>query len=194
MEKRIGFGARLGAVVIDVVIIGVLNFVIGGTIATMLGIGVISGVGEVGTKVSPEAAAEAAAGMISGLIATVLAMAAIMAILTLVYFLIEGIVGASPGKMILGIKVGTADGKQGNIALYLKRWGIKNLPNLLGLLAAVLGMAGVTAGVGIIGIIAQIISVILLIGAFWIFGASKQCLWDKLAGTAIYKRSDLSAG
>lgn len=187
MENRIGFGARFGAVVIDVVIIGVLNFVIGGTITTMLGIGMMSAAGAQGSP-------EAAAGMISGLIATVLAMAAVMAILTLLYFLIEGVVGASPGKMILGIKVGTADGKQGNIALYLKRWGVKNFPNLLGLLAAILGMVGVTAVVGILGIISQIASLVLLIGAFWIFGASKQCLWDKLAGTAIYKRSDLSAG
>ncbi|MEE8434950.1 MAG: RDD family protein, partial [bacterium] len=115
------------------------------------------------------------------------------AILMLLYFLIEGIVGASPGKMILGIKVGTADGKQGNIALYLKRWGIKNAPNLLGLLAAILGMVGVSDPGGIIGILSQIIALVLLIGAFWIFGASKQCLWDKLAGTAIYKRSDLTA-
>ena len=194
MEKRIGFGARLGAALIDGVIIAVLNFVIGGTITTMLGIGMVNVAGELGTKVSPEAAAEAVTGMISGLIATVLAMIAVMAILMLLYYLIEGIFGASPGKMILGIKVGTADGKQGNIALYLKRWAIKNFPHLLGLLAAILGMVGITGLVGIVGIISQIAGLVLLNGAFWIFGASKQCLWDKLAGTAIYKRSDLTAG
>ena len=153
----------------------------------MLGIGMMSAAGGAATP-------EAAAGMISGIIATFLAMAAVGAILMLLYFLIEGIVGASPGKMILGIKVGTADGKEGSISLYLKRWAIKNLPNLLGLLGVVFGMVGITGLVGIIGIISQIIGLVLLIGAFWIFGASKQCLWDKLAGTAIFKRSDLTAG
>ena len=186
MENRIGFGARLGAVLIDVVIIGVLNFVIGGTVATMLGIGMMSTAGAVDSP-------EAAAGMISGMIAGMLAMMAISAILGVLYFLIEGVTGASPGKMILGIKVGTIDGKQGNIALYLKRWAIKNLPSLLLVLSTVLGLAGLTGLVGIIGIISQIIALVLLIGAFWIFGASKQCLWDKLAATAIFKRSDLTA-
>lgn len=192
MEKRIGFGARLGAAVIDVLIIFGLNFLVGGTITTMLGIGMVNVAGELGTKVSPEAAA--VEGMVAGIIATVLAMVAVMAILTLLYYLIEGIFGASPGKMILGIKVGTADGKQGNIGLYLKRWAIKNFPHLLGLLAAILGMVGIIGLVGIVGIISQIVALILFVGAFWIFGASKQCLWDKLAGTAIYKRSDLTAG
>ena len=194
MEKRIGFGARLGAAVIDVLIIFGLNFLVGGTITTMLGIGMVNVAGELGTKVSPEAAAAAVEGMVAGIIATVLAMVAVMAILTLLYYLIEGIFGASPGKMILGIKVGTADGKQGNIGLYLKRWAIKNFPHLLGLLAAILGMVGIIGLVGIVGIISQIVALILFVGAFWIFGASKQCLWDKLAGTAIYKRSDLTAG
>ena len=191
MEKRIGFGARLGAAVIDVLIIFGLNFLVGGTITTMLGIGMVNVAGELGTKVSSEAAA--VEGMVAGIIATVLAMVAVMAILTLLYYLIEGIFGASPGKMILGIKVGTADGKQGNIALYLKRWAIKNFPHLLGLLAAILGLVGIIGLVGIVGIISQIVALNLFVGAFWIFGASKQCLWDKLAVTAIYKRSDLTA-
>ena len=186
MENRIGFGARFGAAIIDGVIIGVLNFVIGGTIVTMLGIGMMSAAGGAATP-------EAAAGMLSGMIATVLAMVAIISLLYVVYFLIEGIVGASPGKMILGIKVGTADGKQGNIGLYLKRWGIKNSPYLLMVLAMVLGLVGVSDPGGIIGIIGQVLGLIIFIGAFLIFGASKQCLHDKLAGTAIYKRSDLSA-
>lgn len=193
MEKRIGFGPRFGAAVIDMVVITVVNMVIGTTIAGMMGVGMVVTAGSMGDKTDPAAAAAAAAGMISGMIAGILAMAAVGAIIGLVYFLIEGFTGATPGKMILGLKVGTPEGKAGNVSLYMKRWAIKNAPNLLMLLATILAMVGIGDPGGIISIIAIITSIALFIGAFLIFGASKQCLHDKLAATAIFKKADLTA-
>ena len=94
VDERIGFGPRFIASLIDVVIFVVLSFALGMVAGTFLGALVVG------------ATSRSGMGMLG-------AMAGFMVAFTIVgvlYPLIEGITGWSPGKRLRGLLIGTADG------------------------------------------------------------------------------------
>lgn len=174
MEKRIGFLTRFGAAIIDYVLVSILSVVLGATIGGLLGVGA--------GATSEAGAMGGMAGGVMGMMAGILIGAPVIAT---IYFLIEGVLGASPGKMMLGIKIGNADGSRASIGSYLIRWGVKNIYFILGLIAAL-------TQVGIIGTIGMILGLIIFIGCFFVLTAKRQAFHDMAAKTAIFKRSDLT--
>ncbi|MFM8243861.1 MAG: RDD family protein, partial [Crocinitomicaceae bacterium] len=124
------------------------------------------------------AASGSAEGVQTGAVATILGPIIGMAL----YNLVEAITGASVGKMILGLVVANQDGTQGDISLFMKRWAIKNIGYIFTILSI-----WVTAlyWVGSLG------SLIIFIGCFMALGAEKLTLHDKIANTAVYKKSDV---
>ena len=175
MENRIGFGKRLGAAIIDGILITILTMLLGTVVMGIFGLG--AGVaGQSGD-------AEAAAGLIMGMVGSLTIGLPVFATL---YMLIEGVVGASPGKMILGIKIGNADGTPASVGTYLLRWVIKNISFVLGLIAAI-------ASIGIIGTIGNILGLVILIGCFFVLASKRQAFHDMAAKTAIFNRADLAA-
>src|SRR5947207_15838142 len=99
MDKRIGFGTRLGAWVIDVVAV---SFGIG-IIAVFFGgmLGAAAGSQQPGNKIENEA--------LGGLIGAFAGVFVAGPIIGAIYFLIEAFAGATPGKMLLGLRIGTAE-------------------------------------------------------------------------------------
>jgi len=100
MNERSGFGIRLGAMILDGVLVSVGGFLVGGTIGGMLG-GLVGGAGgstmlqleEFANNPEAQAAAGAmAGGMAGGMIGWVLGVV----LFTLIYMLIEAFTGASP--------------------------------------------------------------------------------------------------
>ncbi|MEW5981717.1 MAG: RDD family protein [Acidobacteriota bacterium] len=176
MDKRVGFGPRLAAAVIDVVVITILGLVFGGMLGAALGLGAgaAAGLADAGEAA---AAAAAAAGALGG-------MAIGISLIGFLYSLIEGLTGASPGKMILKLKVGTADGRNAPISTYLTRWAVKYSNALLGTL-------GVITGVPIINWLGTVAGLVVFVGCFLVLGASKQAIHDMVAKTAVYNRADL---
>lgn len=177
MDKRVGFGPRLGAVLMDGIVVWLLSFFLGGTLGAMLGLGAgaIAGAGD-------QAEGAAAAG---ALIGGMLGMMAGFYVFGLLYSLIEAFTGASPGKMILKLKVGTAEGRQAPIQTYLTRWAVKNAGTLLGVLALV-------PGLGILSTLSSIAGLVIFVGCFLVLGQNRQALHDMAAKTAIFKTTDLS--
>ncbi|HEY0742805.1 MAG TPA: RDD family protein [Chryseosolibacter sp.] len=102
------FGARLGAWLIDVIIIGCVQFVVVAPIMTFLGLGVASQVQD------GEITEEAALGMAGGIMAMVGSAMLVTLAITLLYFaLMESSKSqATLGKMALGIKVTDMDGNR----------------------------------------------------------------------------------
>jgi uncharacterized RDD family membrane protein YckC len=181
MEKRVGFGMRFAAACIDLVVVGAVGFVAGATIGGALG----GGIG--GVLGGPAAGDEAAAGAALGAaIGAVLGAVAAFGGFVFLYSLVEAFTGASPGKMILGLKVGTADGRRGGTALYLKRWAIKYSGTLLGLV-------GVLPGLHILGLLAPVAGVAIFVGCFLVLGDARQALHDLGAATAVFRKADLVA-
>jgi len=181
MTKRVGFGMRFAAALIDFAVVGIVGFVAGAAIGSVLG----GGIG--GTLGGPAGGDEAAAGAALGAaIGAVLGAVAAFGGFVFLYSLIEAFTGASPGKLILGLKAGTADGRRGSPALYVKRWAIKYSGTLLGLLGAVPGLQ-------VLGLMAPVAGIAIFIGCFLVLGDKRQALHDLGAATAVFRKADLQA-
>lgn len=173
MEGRVGFGPRLAAVLIDLLFVGIAGFVAGAAIGGALGSWIGGALGESDGAGSASGGLGAAIGALFG------AMAAFGGF-AFFYSLIEAVTGASPGKMMLGLKVGTADGRPGSTALYVKRWVIKFSGTLLGVLGAV-------PGFHVIGLLAPAAGAIVFLGCFLVLGEKRQALHDIAAQTAVFR-------
>jgi uncharacterized RDD family membrane protein YckC len=178
VEKRVGFGARLAASLIDLLIVAVVGFGVGAAIGAMLGLWTGGTLGELGDATAPSGWAGAAVGGLPG------AMAAFL-VVVLSYSLIEGLTGASPGKRMLGLKVGTADGRAGSAAVYMKRWAVKYSAHVLRLL-------GSLPGLHLLGLLATPAGVAILLGCFLALGDKRQALHDIGAATAVFRKADLA--
>ncbi len=176
MDKRVGFGPRLGAAVIDAVVIMIAGGLFGGILGSILGIGAGAAAG---TATDEEAAAVAAAalGFMGGMMVG-------MYLVAILYGLIEAFTGASPGKMILKLKIGTEDGRTAPTAVYFTRWAVKYAGSILGTLGAI-------TGISLVGTLGSLVGFVIFIGCFLVLGDKKQALHDMAAKTAVYLKADL---
>ena len=178
--ERIGFGRRLGAYLLDVVVAGV-----GGGV-----IGMFAGAGLTALFFASEMnegmeEAEALGGGMVALLGGMLGTIAGMMLIFLFIMLLEAITGQTVGKMMLGIKNGDEDGAAASAGKLITRAGIKYIGTILAL------VAGLT-GVIMIGTIGQLLGFAVFIGFFFILGEKKQGFHDMIAKTAVYNKSDLA--
>ena len=113
-----------------------------------------------------------------------LILIALITTFSIVYNLIEGFFGASPGKMIMGLQVANADGSKGDINLYMKRWFIKNANAVLVIINLIVANA-------VLESIASIIGMVIFFGCFAVLGNKKQALHDTIANTAVFKKKEI---
>jgi uncharacterized RDD family membrane protein YckC len=181
---RVGFGKRLLAFLIDGLI--TMTLVVGAAILVMtLGIptgGFIeSQLDDIATMYDimgiPTSAIENIRTFLGGILVSSLVM-------SFFYPLIEGITGASPGKRVLRIMVANADGTAGNTTVYLRRFAVKNISNILQIVALLPGLA-FFEGFGFV------LSLVIFFGCFAVLGASRMALHDIIAQTAVFHREDI---
>jgi uncharacterized RDD family membrane protein YckC len=175
MDKRIGFGPRLGAWLIDLVAVCILV----GIVAVLFGgmLGVAAGAQLEGNKAENEVA-----GGIIGAFAGILLAAPVVGAL---YFAIEGFTGATPGKMLLGLRIGTDSMTPAPLSKLLLRYALKHPHFVLGTLGVFTFSFLSTLGV--------YLGPIAFLGSFLALGEKKQALHDLIAGTAVYPRSALES-
>ena len=181
MDKRVGFGPRLGAAVIDLVLISVVSLMFGGTLGALLGLGVGSLAEAGGNGAGGAAGAGAAVGAVIGALA---GMTAGMYIFGFLYSLIEALTGASPGKMVLKLKIGFEDGRNAPVGTYLSRWAVKYAGTLIGLLALLPGLQ-------LLATVGTLAGFVIFIGCFLVLGDKRQALHDMAAKTAVFNKADL---
>jgi uncharacterized RDD family membrane protein YckC len=157
MERQ-GFGIRLAAFLIDVVALILISIVLG--LIFGLGFGVRFG------------GAAAQAGMGFALVST---------LATLGYWSTEIFMAASPGKKLLGLRIGSETGEVAPQNQLITRWLIKNAANLIGLLAAIPGLGLIFGWLSIAA------GLVIFIGCFLTLGQARQALHDMLAHTAVFK-------
>lgn len=177
MNERVGFGKRLGALCLDVVltmILGVLGgSLLGGVLGGAAGAGAAAGAGGgSGDLMGGGAAAGGIFGMVLGAIAGI-------AVAGVLYGLIEAFTGASPGKMLLGIRIRAANGTEPGMGALLTRYAIKNV-------AALCSMLVLLTSVQIFDTVGNYAGLVVGLGCFMVLGSAKQGLHDLLAGTAVY--------
>jgi uncharacterized RDD family membrane protein YckC len=178
MEQRIGFGPRLGALLIDCLLVGVLVAVLGGIIGGMFGAAAGGGGAAMSTGTGPDATAAAMGGVFGALAGMLIAAA----VLGLAYFLIEGFTGYTLGKLMLGIRIANADGTQAPVSRLLLRWAVKNNNFLLTVLAA-------ASGVRFLATLGSLGGLVIFVGCFLALGASKQALHDRICDTAVWPKN-----
>src|SRR5258706_10479152 len=131
------------------------------------------------------------------------------AFLLLGYGLFEIIMSATPGKRIAGLAIAADDGLPATKKALFKRWAVKQIAVFfacpMALLWTILSPYNnwirvpdfVLPGILGLAIIDTILTGILLLivmgGCFLALGPARQSLHDKLAGTAVYRATDLRA-
>ena len=178
MEKRVGFGPRLGAALIDMVLITIVSLLFGGTLGAMLGLGAGALAGSAGENATGAAAAGAAIGALGGMMIGVY-------IFGFLYSLIEALTGASPGKMVLKLKIGFEDGRNAPASTYVARWAVKYSGTLI-------GMVALMPGLHLLGTVGTLAGFVIFIGCFLVLGDKRQALHDMAAKTAVFNRADLT--
>jgi len=175
MEQRIGFGKRLGALLLDCVIVGVLVVVLGGAVGGMLG---FSAAGLGGAESGAMSGAAAMGAMVGMIAAT--------AVIGLAYFLMEAFTGYTLGKLILGIRIANEDGSQAGVSTLFARWALKNIN-------FVLTVAALFTGIEIFRVLGNVGGLVIFVGCFLVLGMSRQALHDRLVKTAVYPKGMIRA-
>ena len=168
MDRK-GFGPRLGAAILDFLIVlvcvGILALLFGTTIGALLG----------GTVAGP------AGGVAGGLAGAYYLTPMLFPPLAFAYGLIEAFTGASPGKRMIGIIIRTDSGQPAPLATLLLRYLLKNAGSALAFLALLTHLNTLNS-------LSTLASAAITLGFLLTLGESRQALHDRIVGTAVYGR------
>lgn len=183
--KRVGFGPRFAAMMIDsILFLIVITSITFGLIA--LGLTEFFSAKGLATLNLDEDAYEQLEKMISQVmnIDHYFAFVAISPLLGFLYNLIEGFAGASPGKMILGLKIANQDGSEADIKTYMIRWALKNSSGILSFLT-------ILTTITFFNTIGSSFGFAFFVGCFFVLGENKQGFHDMISKTAVYRNRDI---
>lgn len=182
-EKRVGFGKRFGALLLD----GIISMIVPLGAYFLLGTALdgfidssLEATGALEDLSQPGVPDFAVSMSRFGV-----AMGVLGGGFGLLYGLIEVFTGSTPGKMILGMVAANADGTRGNVALWAKRWLIKSAGTILSFIAAITFIQPLSW-------VGSLLSFGFLVGCFFALGNSKQALHDLIAGTAVFHKEDVA--
>jgi uncharacterized RDD family membrane protein YckC len=174
MENRIGFGRRLGAYVIDFVIILGLAFILSNLLSEFLWNFV---------NVSDEEYDQVSK-IYGNFTDTMLTISVSATLLGFLYNLLEGFTGYTLGKLMLGIQIGNQDGTFAAQNKLMLRYAIKNIGTIIGLIA-------IAISIKLVGTVGNILGFVIVIGCFFTLGENKLALHDMVAKTAVYRKNEL---
>jgi len=102
----------------------------------------------------------------------------------ILYWSIEAFTGASPGKRILKLRIGREDGAIAVPSVIAMRTAIKMSDRILKLIALVpvtdIVARGITSA-------SSLVEIVIIIGCFIVLSAKKQALHDMIARTAVFR-------
>lgn len=99
-------------------------------------------------------------------------------VLLLMYFALEALIGSSPGKRLLGMRVASEDGRLIQPAQSVPRFFV----SMSGVLCTV---AGIFLGQRIFGIVGDGLSAVMLLGSLLALGGQRRMLHDWLVGSRV---------
>lgn len=178
-DERVGFGRRFGAYMLDLLI----ALVFGGFIATFVGADLAqtfyaAELGEANTSLEMFAGSDM--NMEEFMLKT-FGYSAAVSLLVIVFFIMEGALGQSPGKMVLQLINANPDGAKADPAKLWMRAALKYGSTLLSLVGGVVGMS-------FIGTIGSIWSLVIFVGFFFAFSDKKQTIHDMIAKTVVVRK------
>ncbi len=155
--KRVGFFPRLLAAILDMIILMILVYIVNMLTGSQLS-----------TDPSQMFGGDGPAIPLSGIV------------IALLYTSLEIWMAATPGKMILKLKIKNVKGKNGTSSVLFIRWIFKQSAQILSLLF-------VLTHIQPIWYLQSLLGIVIFVGCFFTLGKNKQALHDMLAKTAVYK-------
>jgi len=106
-----------------------------------------------------------------------------LTVLALAYSTFEVFAAATPGKMLLKLRIAMADGTVADRWTLFNRWFYKNGGSVLVVIGTALGLI-------VIDRLGGTWNFIVAIGCLFAFQSSRQAWHDRPSGTAVYKKTD----
>lgn len=111
-------------------------------------------------------------------------------LMVIAYALIEALTGASLGKRVLGLKIGSQDAKTATVSAYLLRSLFKNLKHLLYICLLLVSFENYAAYDNMRFFI-NLYSLVFFVSCLFALRTNRLALHDLISGTAVYKKIDL---
>ena len=180
MENRIGFGRRFGAYVIDIIFIMGIGFILSSLYSDFFERFVDF------SKMTEEQLEqmESIYGNFSDIMLT---LSVTITLASFVYNLVEGFLGYTVGKLMLGIQIGNQDGTPAESGTLMTRFAIKNISTIVGLI-------GLAVMMSMLNTVGSVLGFVILIGCFFALGEKKLALHDMIAKTAVFRKTELTDG
>ena len=181
MENRIGFGPRLGAYVIDIVFVWILSTVISRVASTWMLVQAQTRVNEL------MASNPVIAGMYTGemldMLVSVTRISLIIVFARLLYFSTEIFLGASVGKLLLGLKIANVDGGNATVGELVVRYLLKHISKVCTILALLCIPV-------VFNFMGSLFGFVIFIGCFFAAGDKHQALHDMMCRTIVVKKGE----
>lgn len=181
MENRIGFGPRLGAFVIDIVFVWILSGLISRFATSFMAVQAQAQVDEL------MASNPFIAGMYTGemfnMAVSMTRISLIVIFARLLYFSTEIFLGASVGKLLLGLKIVNADGSDASTGVLLGRYLLKHIGKVCTVLA-LFCLPPLFNGFG------NLFGFAIFVGCFFAAGDRHQALHDMICKTIVVKKGE----
>ena len=110
----------------------------------------------------------------------------LIALAFLLFWFSEILFAASPGKLVLGLRIAHEKAQPATWRQLILRWLVKNSGGLTGIIGDIAGVRALMAAGNFLGLA-------VFFGCFFVLGASRQALHDKIANTAVFRKSALRA-
>lgn len=176
MNERIGFGLRLGAYLIDGIVIGIVGGILGMVVGGMLGAGAGAAAASAGAAGDDAAAAAVVTGAVGALAGGMIGSG----LVSIGWIIWEGLTGQALGKKLLKIRIKAEDGANAGTDKLMTRAAVKYSPFILALIG------GIT-GISIISNLSSLAWLVIIVGCLMVLGQKRQAIHDMVAKTAVFK-------
>jgi uncharacterized RDD family membrane protein YckC len=168
-EYRIGFGKRLLAYIIDLLIVSIIFAII------------LMTTDKLDTLIS---AANNILSDLEGYTQEVMGIMPIYILFSLVYYSLEGFIGATVGKLLIGIRIANDDRTHASLSKMLSRFAFKNIGIIFSLLTLI-------TSISLFENIGTFLGLIIFVGCFFVLSSKKQAFHDSLAKTAVFYSDEI---
>lgn len=172
-DYRVGFGRRLGAWLLDLLFISIAMGI--AIMTSDIDFSIFAGM-----DFSNMARFEADIENIT------MKMAVFTVIISMIYNSTEIFLAASPGKLLLGIKIAEAQMHTADYQKLVVRFLVKNINTIFSMLFVV-------SSIQIFSTLGSFAGFVIFVGCFFVLGDKRQAFHDMAAGTAVYYKNDLNS-
>lgn len=165
-KNRIGFGKRLAAYLLDVIV----SWLLAATVIFIVGITPESSMGE--------------GGVFGSFLGNILSYGMYINACYLPILCMDAFMGQSPGKVVLGIQIANSDGTKASIGVLAGRATVKYLQSICSIIFWFSGLL-------LFATLKSITAPIIILGCLLALGKGKQALHDMILNTAVFEKSDI---